>query len=194
MIYSFLHLFTVSTLGASAFAVGLLEGAAESTALVVKVFSGTLIDYLGRRKSGRVRLRAGYAEQAALCAGADPRRCAHGSPTRVGDAADQRHRRSDLGSVRRSGNLSYWGRVLGLGPCRTGSHPLPTTRRPVESLSPDQSNRRQPVITTRRSPTRQSLLASSRSTLSRCSSYVLGERRSTPLAATASNCSPFMSP
>lgn len=50
MIHSLLPLFMVSTLGASAFAVGLIEGAAESTALIVKVFSGTLSDYLGRRK------------------------------------------------------------------------------------------------------------------------------------------------
>jgi hypothetical protein len=34
----------------SALAVGLLEGAAEATALIVKVFSGVLADYLGRRK------------------------------------------------------------------------------------------------------------------------------------------------
>ena len=39
-----------TTLGSSVFAVGLLEGLAESTALVVKVFSGALSDYLGRRK------------------------------------------------------------------------------------------------------------------------------------------------
>ncbi len=50
MIHSLLPLFMVGTLGASAFAVGLIEGAAESTALIVKVFSGVLSDYLGRRK------------------------------------------------------------------------------------------------------------------------------------------------
>ena len=50
MIHSLLPLFMVSTLGASAFAVGLIEGLAESTALIVKVFSGTLSDYLGKRK------------------------------------------------------------------------------------------------------------------------------------------------
>jgi MFS family permease len=41
----------VSTLGASAFAVGAIEGVAEATALIVKVFSGTLSDYLGKRKT-----------------------------------------------------------------------------------------------------------------------------------------------
>jgi MFS family permease len=50
MIHSLLPLFMVGTLGASALAVGLVEGVAESTALIVKVFSGTLSDRLGRRK------------------------------------------------------------------------------------------------------------------------------------------------
>jgi sugar phosphate permease len=50
MIHSLLPLFLVTALGSSVFAVGLLEGLAESTALVVKVFSGALSDYLGRRK------------------------------------------------------------------------------------------------------------------------------------------------
>lgn len=50
MIHSLLPLFMVTTLGASAFAVGIIEGLAESTALIVKVFSGTLSDYLGKRK------------------------------------------------------------------------------------------------------------------------------------------------
>lgn len=40
----------VTILGASTIAVGLVEGLAESLALVVKVFSGTLSDYLGKRK------------------------------------------------------------------------------------------------------------------------------------------------
>ena len=50
MIHSLLPMFMVGTLGASALMVGLLEGAAESTALIVKIFSGALSDYLGRRK------------------------------------------------------------------------------------------------------------------------------------------------
>ncbi|MDT8399561.1 MAG: MFS transporter [Pseudomonadales bacterium] len=57
MIHSLLPLFMVTTLGASAFALGLIEGLAESTALVVKVFSGVLSDYLGKRKGLAV---AGY--------------------------------------------------------------------------------------------------------------------------------------
>ncbi|MDO4231885.1 MAG: MFS transporter, partial [Lautropia sp.] len=50
MIHSLLPLFMVTTLGASALVVGVLEGLAESTALIVKVFSGALSDWLGRRK------------------------------------------------------------------------------------------------------------------------------------------------
>lgn len=50
MIHSLLPLFMVTTLGASAFTVGLIEGLAESTALIVKIFSGAFSDYLGKRK------------------------------------------------------------------------------------------------------------------------------------------------
>ena len=50
MIHSLLPLYLTVGLGASALAVGLIEGAAEATALAVKVFSGTLSDALGRRK------------------------------------------------------------------------------------------------------------------------------------------------
>lgn len=50
MVHSLLPLFMVGTLGASALTVGLIEGLAESTALIVKVFSGALSDYVGKRK------------------------------------------------------------------------------------------------------------------------------------------------
>lgn len=58
MIHSLLPLFMVGVLGASALAVGIIEGIAESTALIVKVFSGALSDYLGKRKGLAI---AGYA-------------------------------------------------------------------------------------------------------------------------------------
>ena len=58
MIHSLLPMFMVTTLGASAFIVGLVEGLAESTALIVKIFSGSLSDYLGKRKGVAV---FGYA-------------------------------------------------------------------------------------------------------------------------------------
>lgn len=50
MIHSLLPLFMFTTLGASAFTIGLIEGLAEATALIVKVFSGALSDFLGKRK------------------------------------------------------------------------------------------------------------------------------------------------
>jgi MFS family permease len=50
MIHSLLPMFLVGALGVSVFTVGIIEGLAESTALVVKVFSGALSDYLGKRK------------------------------------------------------------------------------------------------------------------------------------------------
>jgi len=51
LIHSLLPVFMVTSLGASALVVGLVEGVAEATALIVKVFSGTLSDYLGKRKA-----------------------------------------------------------------------------------------------------------------------------------------------
>lgn len=50
MVHSLLPMFMVTVLGTSAFTVGIIEGLAESTALIVKVFSGALSDYLGKRK------------------------------------------------------------------------------------------------------------------------------------------------
>src|SRR5579871_6439130 len=50
IIHSLLPMFLLTVLGASAGAIGLIEGIAEATAPIVKVFSGTLSDYLGNRK------------------------------------------------------------------------------------------------------------------------------------------------
>lgn len=50
LIHSLLPVFMVTVLGTSVFVVGLIEGAAESTALIIKVFSGVLSDYWGKRK------------------------------------------------------------------------------------------------------------------------------------------------
>lgn len=50
MIHSLLPMFMVTTMGASALEVGIIEGLAESIALIARVFSGPLSDYLGRRK------------------------------------------------------------------------------------------------------------------------------------------------
>lgn len=51
MIHSLLPVFLVSTLGAGAFFVGLLEGVAEATALFTRTISGVLSDRIGKRKS-----------------------------------------------------------------------------------------------------------------------------------------------
>ena len=50
LIHSLLPVFMVSVLGASMLTVGLIEGAAEATALIVKVFAGALSDWWGKRK------------------------------------------------------------------------------------------------------------------------------------------------
>ncbi len=50
LIHSLLPVFMFTVLGISAFTIGLIEGAAEATALIVKVFSGVLSDWWGRRK------------------------------------------------------------------------------------------------------------------------------------------------
>ena len=50
MIHSLLPLFMVTTLGSSVLTIGIIEGLAESIALIVKVFSGIISDYIGKRK------------------------------------------------------------------------------------------------------------------------------------------------
>lgn len=51
LIHGLLPVFVVGTLGASAIWLGLMEGVAEATASIVKVFSGALSDRWGKRKS-----------------------------------------------------------------------------------------------------------------------------------------------
>ncbi|WP_145143469.1 MFS transporter [Roseomonas gilardii] len=50
MIHALLPVYMVSVLGTSTSAVGIIEGIAEATASITKVFSGALSDWLGRRK------------------------------------------------------------------------------------------------------------------------------------------------
>lgn len=50
LVHSLLPVFLVTTLGASALTVGVIEGIAEATAMVVKIFSGAISDFIGRRK------------------------------------------------------------------------------------------------------------------------------------------------
>jgi MFS family permease len=50
MIHALLPLYLVTVLGTSTLTVGVIEGIAEATAAIVKVFSGALSDWLGKRK------------------------------------------------------------------------------------------------------------------------------------------------
>jgi MFS family permease len=50
MVHALLPLYMVTVLGASTFVVGIVEGVAEATALIVKLFSGALSDRWRRRK------------------------------------------------------------------------------------------------------------------------------------------------
>ncbi len=50
MIHALLPIYMVSVLGTSTLAVGFIEGIAEATASITKIFSGALSDWLGRRK------------------------------------------------------------------------------------------------------------------------------------------------
>jgi MFS family permease len=57
LVHGLLPVLLVGTLGTSMLTLGLIEGVAEATALIVKVFSGALSDYFGKRK---VLLLLGY--------------------------------------------------------------------------------------------------------------------------------------
>ncbi|SEI26068.1 Major Facilitator Superfamily protein [Paraburkholderia hospita] len=50
LIHALLPIFLVTTMGMSMSARGVLEGAAEATAMIVRIFSGPVSDWLGRRK------------------------------------------------------------------------------------------------------------------------------------------------
>jgi len=51
LVHSLLPVFVTTTLGASVASLGLLEGGAEAIAMISKMFSGTLSDWLGKRKA-----------------------------------------------------------------------------------------------------------------------------------------------
>src|SRR6266704_2919958 len=50
MIHALLPIYLVTVLGTSTLTVGFIEGIAEATAMITKIFSGALSDWLGRRK------------------------------------------------------------------------------------------------------------------------------------------------
>ncbi len=58
LIHSLLPVFMAAVLGTPMVTIGIIEGVAEATAAIAKIFSGALSDYLGRRKS---LLVLGYA-------------------------------------------------------------------------------------------------------------------------------------
>ena len=101
MIHALLPLYLVTVLGASMVEVGVIEGIAEATAMIVKIFSGALSDWLGRRKAAGGRgLRARRLHQAGVSAGHEPavdRRGAfrrphrQGHPRRAARCADRRY-------------------------------------------------------------------------------------------------------
>jgi MFS family permease len=51
LIHSLLPVFMASVLGASMATIGIIEGVAEATAAITRIFSGVLSDWLGRRKA-----------------------------------------------------------------------------------------------------------------------------------------------
>ena len=50
MIHALLPIYLVGSLGASMTQVGVIEGVAEATAAIVKIFSGAISDWVGKRK------------------------------------------------------------------------------------------------------------------------------------------------
>ncbi|MEH2483200.1 MFS family permease [Nitrobacteraceae bacterium AZCC 2146] len=50
MIHALLPLYLVTVLGTSMVTVGVIEGIAEATASITKIFSGALSDWIGKRK------------------------------------------------------------------------------------------------------------------------------------------------
>ena len=50
MIHALFPLYLVTVLGASMLTVGMIEGMAEAIAMITKIFSGALSDYIGKRK------------------------------------------------------------------------------------------------------------------------------------------------
>ena len=66
MIHALLPIYMISVLGTSTLAVGFIEGIAEATASITKIFSGALSDWLGRRKE---LAALGYGLAASVIAG-----------------------------------------------------------------------------------------------------------------------------
>lgn len=79
LVHSLLPVFLASVLGASMVTIGILEGIAEATATITKVFSGAISDYVGKRKFLVVRLWPRGRHQAGVPAGGVHRLGVHGT-------------------------------------------------------------------------------------------------------------------
>lgn len=127
MVYPLLPFFLTATLGAGPAVLGLIEGIAESTASVLRVFSGYLSDRLGKRKPLTI---AGYAASAAgkaalavapgwgvVLAGRVVDRVGKGIRTAPRDAlvADSSARQGRGAAFGLHRALDTWGAVLGAG-------------------------------------------------------------------------------
>lgn len=71
LVHSLMPVFLVGRLGVSMLTVGLIEGVAEATALIVKVFSGAISDFISRRKG--LLLGYGLAALTSRCSPSRPR-------------------------------------------------------------------------------------------------------------------------
>ena len=95
LIHSLLPLYMALGLGASTLTIGIIEGVAEAIALIVKVFSGVLSDFIRRRKA-LVVLGYGLAavDEVHLPAGVDYRLGGHRALCRPGRARASAGRRA----------------------------------------------------------------------------------------------------
>jgi len=62
LIHGLLPIYLTTTLGVGALTLGWIEGVAEATAMIVKIFSGTISDALKKRKPICVLCRAGMKQ------------------------------------------------------------------------------------------------------------------------------------
>ena len=118
MIHALLPVYLVTVLGASMTSVGAIEGIAESTASIVKIFSGALSDWLGTAQiPGDAGLWPRRADEARLSARAGDRRALRGALRRP---RGQGHTRRPARRPR--------GRHRSAGPARRQLRPAPVPR------------------------------------------------------------------
>jgi hypothetical protein len=74
IIHSLLPAFLVTVLGVSAFSIGIIEGIAEATASVTKIFSGAISDWIGKETARLARIWHGGVDKALVSPGIQCRR------------------------------------------------------------------------------------------------------------------------